>query len=711
MPSGTTIGSAYVQILPSTEGIKEQLTKALGGEATSAGVSAGNEWGAKFVSTVKKLVVAAGIGKVITNSLNMGAEFEQNLGGTEAVFGEFAKNIQETAKSAYENMGLSASDYMATANKMGSLFQGSGLEQQRALDLTAKAMQRAADVASVMGLDTSMAMESIAGAAKGNFTMMDNLGVAMNATTLEAYALEKGVNFKWNTASNAEKAELAMQMFFDRTAQYAGNFANESQGTFSGSLGAMKAAWEDTLAAFMTGQNLDSALTNFGNTVKVFVKNNLIPAIGRMASQLPEIAAWAIDFATSVVTELKTAVSARLPELKAVLKEKLGENLYGALSVVAKVAEYVLPAIAVVKTGLTVISAVKTAISGVSLVIGLVSSPVGIAVAAIAGLIAVGVVVAKHWDEIKAKFIAGAAELKADWENLKESVTNLCNSVKEKVTELKEKISETVGNLKTAVSAKWEELKTNASETWDNIGSAASEKWNGIQETVSGVVDSMKSNLASKWDEIKATYEAHGGGMTGVAAVYIDQVRNALESGYNLINDLTGGKLDEVREKFSEKFDAAKEIVSGIIDDIRGIFHFEWSLPELRLPHIVVGEYIDVPLLGTIPNPKTLHVEWYKKAYSNPYLFTDPTVVGGLGFGDGPGGEMVYGHENLMQDIETASGKEIWGEISGMLDRINRLLTELQENGIDARAYMDGKPVSDIVTKYQRRAERAGGMA
>ena len=40
-----------------------------------------------------------------------------------------------------------------------------------------------------MGIDTAAALESVTGAAKGNFTMMDNLGVAMNATTLEAYAL------------------------------------------------------------------------------------------------------------------------------------------------------------------------------------------------------------------------------------------------------------------------------------------------------------------------------------------------------------------------------------------------------------------------------------------------------------------------------------------------------------------------------------------
>ena len=54
-------------------------------------------------------------------------------------------------------------------------------------------MQRAADVASIMGIDVSSAMQAIEGAAKGNFTMMDNLGVAMNDTALKAYALENGL--------------------------------------------------------------------------------------------------------------------------------------------------------------------------------------------------------------------------------------------------------------------------------------------------------------------------------------------------------------------------------------------------------------------------------------------------------------------------------------------------------------------------------------
>lgn len=283
----TELGSAYVQIIPSAKGLQGKLSEIMDDESSTAGQTSGATFGGMF----KKALVAAGIGtvikKMVGDAFTEGGELQQNLGGTEAVFGQFANTIQTQATSAYKNMGMSASEYMATANKMGSLFQGSGIEQQKSLEMTSKAMQRAADVASVMGLDTASAMESIAGAAKGNFTMMDNLGVAMNATTLEAYALEKGMNFEWKTASNAEKAELAMKMFMDRTSQYAGNFARESEETWSGSIGSMKSAYKDLMANIMLGNNLGPSLTALGETIKNFVANNLIPAVVNIARGLP----------------------------------------------------------------------------------------------------------------------------------------------------------------------------------------------------------------------------------------------------------------------------------------------------------------------------------------------------------------------------------------------------------------------------------------
>lgn len=229
--------------------------------------------GLKSVASACKSI-AKGVFDFVKESVSAFGELEQNLGGSAAVFGSYADAVVEKSKSAYKNMGVAQSEYLATANKMGSLFQGSGLSQQRSLELTTKAMQRATDVASVMGIDTSQALESIAGAAKGNFTMMDNLGVAMNATTLEAYAAGKGINFVWNKASNAEKAELAMQMFFEKTEQYAGNFAREAESTLTGSIGMTKAAMQTLKENLGNSEaDLEPMIMNLLNSVKAVVRN------------------------------------------------------------------------------------------------------------------------------------------------------------------------------------------------------------------------------------------------------------------------------------------------------------------------------------------------------------------------------------------------------------------------------------------------------
>ena len=232
---------------------------------------------------------ATAIGAVSVKALTLAGDLEQNVGGAEAVFGELGNSISkmsapmqkynsetkqvekstatlaEVSKQAYQTMGLSQSDYLATVNKMGSLMKGSGMETQQALNLSADAMQRAADVASIMGVDIEWAMESIAGAAKGNFTMMDNLGVAMNNTTLAAYALSKGIKKPFEKMSQSQKISLAMQMFMEKTAYATGNYAKENE-TLAGSLATAKAAMSNFLAG---AGDFDAVFESVGQVAKV----------------------------------------------------------------------------------------------------------------------------------------------------------------------------------------------------------------------------------------------------------------------------------------------------------------------------------------------------------------------------------------------------------------------------------------------------------
>ena len=262
--------------------------------------------------TASASALAVTLGTAVVKSFG---DLEQSIGGSEAVFGEYAKSIQKTGEEAYKNLGVSQSEYLATANKMGALFQGSGIEQRKSLELTEKAMQRAADMASVMGIDMQTALDSVAGAAKGNFAMMDNLGVAMNATTIEAYALEKGMNFKWNTATEAEKAEVAMQMFFERTEQYAGNFARESTETIAGSFGMLKASIKSLVAGLGNAEaDIDNLSQNVVDSLSS-VATNVMPVIENLAKAFPKVVSSLIAELSKMLPKLAESISAGLPEM------------------------------------------------------------------------------------------------------------------------------------------------------------------------------------------------------------------------------------------------------------------------------------------------------------------------------------------------------------------------------------------------------------
>ena len=265
------------------------------------------------------VLVAAGaavykLGKAVVEQFG---QLEQNLGGSEAVFGEYAASMQKTGEDAYRNLGVSQSEYLATANKMGALFQGVGVDQQTSLALTEKAMQRAADMASVMGIETSAALEAVTGAAKGNFTMMDNLGVAMNATSIQAYAVAKGLDFAWSSATQAQKAEIAMQMFFENTEQYAGNFARESSQTITGSIGMLKAAAQSWVAGLGNAEADTRALTR--NMIDAFktVMTNITPVLENIVKALPEALG-------AVFSEMSTLLPTILTTVTSIFKQLLG---------------------------------------------------------------------------------------------------------------------------------------------------------------------------------------------------------------------------------------------------------------------------------------------------------------------------------------------------------------------------------------------------
>lgn len=316
------IGTAYVRVAPNMTGIQSKIASGFKGAAGPATKALGDEVASNsgpFQSAVGKLggiakaggiAVAAGMAAGVAGLVALtgkavmsAAELEQQLGGSEAVFGEYASGIQEKAKTAYATAGLSQQEFLQGANKMGSLFQGAGFNVQESMTMSADSMQRASDIASIMGISTTEALDAVTGMAKGNFTMMDNLGVAMNDTAIGAYAAAKGINKTTQQMSIQEKVGLAQQMFMEKTAKYAGNYAKENE-TLSGSLNTTKKAFDNLLAGQGDiGGFIDSLL----NTINI--------AVPQITAMLPKIVEGIGAVFSALVPALASAIPALLPAL------------------------------------------------------------------------------------------------------------------------------------------------------------------------------------------------------------------------------------------------------------------------------------------------------------------------------------------------------------------------------------------------------------
>lgn len=91
-----TLGSAYVQIIPSADGISDDITNVLKGDVESAGNEAGSMFGENLVNTLKTVLIAAGIGSIIKSAI-----------GSVGELAEVGDNIDKMS----QKMGISAQAY------------------------------------------------------------------------------------------------------------------------------------------------------------------------------------------------------------------------------------------------------------------------------------------------------------------------------------------------------------------------------------------------------------------------------------------------------------------------------------------------------------------------------------------------------------------------------------------------------------------------
>lgn len=133
----------------------------------------------------------------------------------------------------------------------------------------------------------------------------------MNATTIEAYAMSKGIKQSYNEMDNATKVGLAMEMFLEKTSYAAGNYAKENK-TFAGSFNTLKAATSNFLSGAGGIEEVADALISFG---EILTEN-------------------ITELAPNVIEGLVTLTETLIPQIPILLQQLLPPILEGAISLI-----------------------------------------------------------------------------------------------------------------------------------------------------------------------------------------------------------------------------------------------------------------------------------------------------------------------------------------------------------------------------------------
>ena len=312
MADGIELGKAYVQIVPSAQGIKSALTEMFDEETDGLGEQTGQSIGQKLVGTLKNVIAAAGIGKIISDSINMGGALQQSLGGVETLFKDSADTVKEYAAQAYRTVGLSANDYMEqTTSFAASLLSSVSQDTDAAAQLANMAMVDMADNANKMGTDMQDIQNAYQGFAKQNYTMLDNLKLGYGGTQAEMQRLLNdatkisGVKYDLGNLADMYSAIHIIQQEMDIT----GTTAREAATTLTGSFAAMKAAAENVMGNWSTGADLTEPLQALADTAQTFLVDNLLPMIGNVLAGIPEIVYSLVPELLQTGTELLSSLA------------------------------------------------------------------------------------------------------------------------------------------------------------------------------------------------------------------------------------------------------------------------------------------------------------------------------------------------------------------------------------------------------------------
>lgn len=341
----STIGTAYVQVEPSFEGVVPKIDKEFGGAGKTSGSSFMSGFGS-VLGTVGKVVAgattaaSAAVGGMVKNAVSAYSEFEQLEGGAKLLFGSAYETVMQNAEKAFATVQMSTNDYLETANSYAvGLKTALNGDEQAAADLTDKIITAQADVVAATGNSQEMVANAFSGIMKNNFTMLDNLQLGIKPTKEGMQEVIDKMN-EWNkTQGRTTKYQMGnladMQSAIVDYVSYvgmAGYAQKEGADTIQGALASTKAAWENLITSLGSGDT---------NKINENI-DQLVETAGKLGEQVMPVVEKALTGIAQLIEKLAPEIASKLPGL---ITEILPGLLSAGVQIIQSLGEGILSAI------------------------------------------------------------------------------------------------------------------------------------------------------------------------------------------------------------------------------------------------------------------------------------------------------------------------------------------------------------------------------
>ncbi len=327
------------------------------------------DMGKTLSMSVTAPIVAAGAA-----SFKMAADLQDAMGATEQIFKGAADSVKTWADNLESYYGIAEAEALEYANMMGTmLINIGGLTEEQAAKQAQTLIELAGDLAAMYGGAPADAVRALTGALKGNNTMLDNYGMAVNDAMIKTKAFEMGLYDGTGQMDLAAKQAATLALIMEQSAAAQGQAAREADSA------------SGRMRAFIT--EIKNLSTDIGE-VLLPVITPLLNRLGEIVKKFSELSPEA-QKTIVIIAGLAAAIGPLLLILGPVVSA-IGTLVTGLGAMSTAMAG-----------GATLIAGLTAGFPALGAAITLITGPIGVAIAAIAGLVAAGVLIYKNWDKIK----------------------------------------------------------------------------------------------------------------------------------------------------------------------------------------------------------------------------------------------------------------------------------------------------------------------